>query len=175
VAPARFDDLAADRESDARVLDLLAVGALEHRADLVAESGRNSDAVVLHAEQPQRVAALGPGRDPRGLIGVELQTVGHEILKDASELGAVAADHRKRRYLEPPVKLFDSVRERCGDVGHELASVDRVRGEAHAGPGILEHAVDQAASARMGLPDALEQSLVLRGPAALELASEQLD
>ena len=72
--------------------DLLAVRALEHREDLVAELRRDAHTVVADTEQPRRLATLGGNAHLRRLVGMELQPTRDEVLKHATELCAVATD-----------------------------------------------------------------------------------
>src|SRR3954453_2163849 len=101
----------------------------------------------------------------RRLVGVALEPVGHEILRDAPELRAIAPNHRHVGDLEMPVELLDGARKRGGDVGHQRAGVDVVDRAACARARVLEDSVDQAARPRMRLLHAREHLLVLRGPA----------
>src|SRR4051794_2542266 len=173
-AAVRLDDLAAHSEADSAPLDVVAVRALEHREDVVGQLGRDADAVVADVEQPAVVVALGGHGDARWLVGVELEPVGHQVLKDPAELGMVGADGRQPRDLESPVEPFDRAGQRRRDVGHELGGVDRVHREARAAAGVLEHPVNQRARSRMGSSDALEQLLVLRRAAVCESLRQQV-
>jgi hypothetical protein len=59
--------------------------------------------------------ALGGHTAVRRLVGVKLECVGHQVLEDPPELGAVTTNGRERRDLKPPVESLDSIGQRRRD------------------------------------------------------------
>src|SRR5205814_2210421 len=101
-------DLSAHRQADAGALVAGArVQALEDDEDAVGVLGVDPDPVVLAAEAPEAVLALGGEADDRRGVAAELDRVADEVLEHEPQQPGVAAHRGQRAGLDRGAALLD--------------------------------------------------------------------
>src|SRR3954471_17467016 len=92
-----LDDLAAHRQADAgAVVARARVQALEDHEDAVGVLAVDADPVVLAAEAPEAVVALGREPDDGRSVRAELDRVADQVLEHQPQQPRVAAHRRQR-------------------------------------------------------------------------------
>src|SRR3954453_4937600 len=120
-----LDDLAAHGEADARALVARArVDALEDHEDPAGVLLVDADPVVLAAEAPEAVVALGRQADDGRRVAAELDRVADQVLEPPPQPPRIPAHGGQRAGLDRRAGLLD----RRGEVGaharDQLAAVD---------------------------------------------------
>jgi len=111
-----FDDAAAQRQTDAGALELVAaVQALEHPEQAVGTPGVEPDAVVLHPEHAFSGCRVGlPAHRHRGRLAwaAVLEGVGQQVVPHLAEQQSVTLNLREVRGQFPAHRLRRAVQRR---------------------------------------------------------------